>query len=102
VTRGPTRIAVSGTVTRGDIPVLCADLAERLRGRGAGVVVCDVSGVDRPDLVTVEILARLRLTARRHGCVLVVQGADPRLEGLVNLVGLGEALPRSTRPPGDR
>ena len=64
-------------VTRAEIPALCADLAERLRGRGAGVVICDVAAVGEPDVVTVEALARLRLTARRHGCALHVSRRRP-------------------------
>jgi ABC-type transporter Mla MlaB component len=97
------RFAVSATVTRADVPVLCADLAERLRGRGrrdgGGVVICDVAEVARPDVVTVEALARLRLTARRHGWTLLVHGADQRLRQLVSLLGLDDALPQSGGQP---
>ncbi|MGR6317528.1 STAS domain-containing protein [Micromonospora soli] len=67
--------AVGATLTRADIPALCADLAEVLRGRDRGVVVCDVTGV-RPDVVAIEALARLGLTARRHGWRLVVSGGS--------------------------
>ena len=80
-------------VARADIPALCARLAGRLRGRPrGGVVVCDVGDVVRPDVVTVEALARLRLTARRHGWRLVVEGAGPDLLGLVELLGLTAVL----------
>ncbi|SCF17204.1 STAS domain-containing protein [Micromonospora viridifaciens] len=101
-TGGPIRVAASGisfavhaALTRADIPVLCADLAELLRGRGPGIVSCDVGGVHRPDVVTVEALARLRLTARRHGWQLIVRGAGPGLLRLVGLLGLTDALPES-------
>lgn len=100
---GPIQVApaisfpVGPTVTRTDIPVVCADLAERLRGRGPGVVTCDVTGIARPDVVTVEALARLRVTARRHGWRLVVSGAGPGLRQLVALLGLADALPESGR-----
>jgi ABC-type transporter Mla MlaB component len=95
---------VGATVTRLDIPVLCADLAEVLRdGDGDGdVVVCDVAGVARPDAVTVEALARLRVTARRHGWRLVVSGARPDLLQLVRLFGLTDALPQVGRQPEQR
>lgn len=83
---------VRSKIARADIPVLCADLAERLRGRPGAVVTCDVTGVHDPDLVTVEALARLRLTARRHGWTLRVEGAGPHLRELIQLVGLGESL----------
>jgi ABC-type transporter Mla MlaB component len=99
-----TSFAIGATVTRADIPVLCADLAElvRGRGRGGGVVVCDVADVAHPDVVTVEALARLRLTARRHGCSLVVTGAGPDLLELVRLLGLTDALPQVGRQSEQR
>jgi anti-anti-sigma regulatory factor len=94
--------AVGSTVTRADIPVLCADLADLLRGRTGEVVICDVAGVLRPDMVTVEALARLRVTARRHGRRLVVRGAGPGLRQLVALVGLTEVLPEPGRQSEQR
>lgn len=54
-----------------------------------------MAGVVSPDVVTVEALARLRLTARRHGWHLVVRGAGADLRRLVGLLGLTEALPES-------
>jgi anti-anti-sigma regulatory factor len=97
-----TYFAVSAAVTRADIPALCADLADRLRGHTGGVVVCDLTAVTRPDVVTVEALARLRLTARRHGCTLVIRGRDPNLGGLIGLLGLDDALPEAGREPEQR
>lgn len=97
-----TSFAIGATVTRADIPVLCADLAELVRGRGGGVVVCDVADVAHSDVVTVEALARLRLTARRHGCSLVVTGAGPDLLELVRLLGLTDALPQAGRQSEQR
>jgi hypothetical protein len=94
-----TVIRVAADLTRADIPGLCADLADRLRNGPVGgpdsdpaTVVCDVRAVARPDVVTVEALARLGLTARRHGRTLVVDGADARLRALVDLLGLTEPL----------
>jgi anti-anti-sigma regulatory factor len=94
--------AVGATITRADIPVLCAGLAEILRGRDGGVVVCDVADVIRPDVVTVEALARLRVTARRHGWRLVVSGAGPDLRQLVSLFGLTGALDQAGRQSEQR
>jgi ABC-type transporter Mla MlaB component len=88
-----TFIRVAADLTRADIPGLCADLADRLRNGAVGdTVVCDVRAVTRPDVVTVEALARLRLTARRHGRTLVVDGATVRLRTLIDLLGLTEPL----------
>lgn len=94
--------AVGAAVTRADIPVLCADLAGLLRGRGPGVVLCDLAGVARPDVVTVETLARLRMTARRHGWRLLVDGAGPALLELFGLLGLSDVLPEAGRQPEER
>jgi len=115
---GPTGVTtyfvVGATVTRADVPVLCADLAARLRdgasrapgacdaGAGAGdVVVCDV-GEAPPSVVTIEALVRLRQTAQRYSCRLVVSGAGPYLWALVVLLGLGDVLPESGREPVQR
>jgi hypothetical protein len=102
---GPTDVttsfAVGATVTRAEIPDLCDDLAGLLCGAAGGVVVCDVSAA-RPDVVTVEALARLRLTAQRYGWCLVVSGAGPQLRDLVVLLGLADVLPQSGRQPVQR
>jgi hypothetical protein len=95
------RLDVGPTVARADIPGLCAGLAERLHGPAGGVVTCDVTRA-RPDLVTVEVLAWLRLTARRHGWTLVVHGAGPPLRQLLGLAGLSEALPEPCRQAEER
>jgi anti-anti-sigma regulatory factor len=97
-----TSFAIGATVTRADIPVLCADLAEMVRGRGGGVVICDVAAVAHPGVVTVEVLVRLRLTARRHGWSLVVSGAGPDLLELVRLLGLNDALSQVGRQSEER
>ncbi len=106
---GPIDMAATGrsfvlgaTITRADIPALCADLAELLRGRGADVVTCDVADVRRPDVVTVEALVRLRLTALRHGWRLVLSGAGPDLLRLVGLLGLTDVLPQARRQSEQR
>jgi hypothetical protein len=101
-----TLIRIAADLARADIPGLCADLADRLRGSGddgslddgsldgaaGGTVVCDVRAVVRPDVVTVEALARLRLTARRHGYKLVVSDLHPELRALIDLLGLSESF----------
>jgi STAS domain len=56
-------------------------------------VVVDVSGYSKPDLVLVDLLARLRLVAGRCGAGLVVRGASPELERLLAFVGLLAVFP---------
>ena len=92
--------ALGVTVTRTDIPDLCARLAELVKGHD--LVVCDVAGVARPDVVTVAALARLRLTAGRYGCGLVLAGAGPDLLALIRLVGLADVLAQPGWEPEER
>jgi hypothetical protein len=56
-------------------------------------VVVDVGGYRKPDLVLVDLLARLRLVASRLGAGLVVLGASPELERLLAFVGLLAVVP---------
>lgn len=51
----------------------------------------------RPDLALVAVLARLSMTARRHGWSLRVLDASPELRGLVELCGLSGVLALETR-----
>jgi hypothetical protein len=60
-------------------------------------VVVDVGGYRKPDLVLVDVLARLRLVAGRVGASLVVLGASPELEQLLALVGLRAIVPLPSR-----
>lgn len=104
-------LVVEDPVTCDDIPVLCARLHRLISDirpghspDGPGLVICDVSGVVRPDLITVDALARLRLTARRLGHRVVLARASPDLLRLLGLVGLRDVLPelggdRASRGP---
>lgn len=55
-------------------------------------VVCDVRGLDRPDLQTIDVLARLQLAVKTLGGSLRLRGATGELEELLKLVGLRETL----------
>ncbi|WP_433825135.1 hypothetical protein ACQP2E_23695 [Actinoplanes sp. CA-015351] len=83
---------VGAGVGRAEIPALCADLAVLLRGRPPGVVICEVTGPDRPGLPVVEAVARLRLTTIGYGWQLHVRDPGPELRRLIALLGLTEAL----------
>lgn len=60
---------------------------------GGRDVHCDVSGLTDPSLETIDVLARLQVSALRlgHRLVLVDAGAD--LRALIALLGLRAALP---------
>src|SRR6478735_7644014 len=77
------------TVARGD----AAALWRRLADQPATGVVCNVAPLTRPDLATLDALARMQLTARRCGAQMQLRGASPALVGLLALTGLGEVLP---------
>jgi hypothetical protein len=51
----------------------------------------------RPDLAMVDALARLQLCARRRGLRLRLRDVTPQLEGLLDLVGLGDVLALEAR-----
>jgi ABC-type transporter Mla MlaB component len=88
---GTIAFAVGGRLTRAELPGLCSRVARCLAARAPAVALCDVSGA-AADAVTVDALARLRLTARRHGCELRFHGASAELLALVDYVGLSDAL----------
>ncbi len=95
---GTVVLTLPGTVAPGEVAALCERLRALLErreetgdvpGRGEPfAVVCDAGAVTRPDLATVEALARLRLTARRLGCRLRLRNAHPELRCLLRLLGL--------------
>lgn len=45
-----------------------------------------------PDAITVEVLARLQLIARRNGCTLRLLNASTELLDVVEFMGLGRIL----------
>jgi hypothetical protein len=53
--------------------------------------VLDVSAAPA-DAVTVDVLARLQLAARRRGCAIALRNASGELLDLVALMGLGDVL----------
>lgn len=84
---------VGPSACRADVPVLSEHLAALVRDTPADVVICDVRAITRPDASTIDVLARLQLTARRLGCGIRLFGAHPRLRDLLMLTGLSEVLP---------
>jgi ABC-type transporter Mla MlaB component len=85
-------IVLPDRLVAADIPRLCRLLITLLAG-GCGWVICDASGLAHPDLVAVEALARLQLTARRHGSTLRLRRAGPQLCALLELLGLSGTIP---------
>jgi len=83
--------AIWGPIARDDLPGLTERVCGLLRGSGAAVALCDVTGVE-PDAVTVDALARLQLAAGRLGCTVRLRNASVALRDLVALMGLRDVL----------
>jgi anti-anti-sigma regulatory factor len=79
-------------ISRADIPGLCDQLAVVVRYSGVRLVLCDVGGVAYQDVVVMEALLRLQLTARRLGGRIGICNASPRLLDLITATGLREIL----------
>jgi hypothetical protein len=87
-----TAVMTLATITRADVPAACERLRALVGASDADVVVCDVGSL-AADLVTIEALARLRLTARRLGCGLRLRRATRALAEMVAFCGLCDVLP---------
>ncbi|MFF3751058.1 STAS domain-containing protein [Streptomyces sp. NPDC002018] len=87
-TTEPIVLTIAGRLAPADVPRLCAELIARLHGTGAAEVIGDVGGLGPPNLVAVEAIARLQLTARRRGCRLRLRGVGGELRLLLELMGL--------------
>lgn len=86
-------LAVVAPVTRADVPRLNGCVRSLLEEDRPDRVVYDVGALVDPDAVTVDALARLRLTARRLRCEVRLRNASPRLCELLALAGLSDVLP---------
>jgi ABC-type transporter Mla MlaB component len=86
-----TQLALSGPIAPADIPKLC-ERATRLLNSTDADLVCDVGGVE-PDVVALDALARLHLTARRLGRRIRLLHVSRELENLLAFTGLCAAVP---------
>jgi len=84
--------SIEGPLARADLPGLCERVCGLLERSGAGIALCNVSGVDS-DAVTVDALARLQVAARRHSCQVRLRHASSELLELLAFIGLGDVLP---------
>ena len=92
-------MVVAGAISRADVAALCDQLGRRL-DRCGGEVVCDVGALLRADVSAVDGLARLQLTAHRHGGRIVVQRPSAELRRLIELCGLDAVLPADDASAG--
>lgn len=96
---GSAVIALSGTLATASVPELCELARLLLESTGATTLTCDVAALGHPDAGTLDALARVALVARRLGRGLLLRDPCPRLQALIVLTGLDEALPYALTPP---
>jgi ABC-type transporter Mla MlaB component len=99
---GPPRLAVSGRVGPGEASSLCACVRASVGGAGPGPIACDVSGIEDPDVGTVDALARMALAARRLGREMELQRTEHELVELLELAGLVGLAVEVVREPEER
>ena len=95
----PVVLAVGDGIAASTVSGLCSRLRSLIDESHADLVACDVGALHDCDLVAIDVLARLGLTARRMGCALEVWGASDTLVELIAFAGLQQILP--TREPED-
>jgi len=81
-----------GPIARDQIHDVCERARALLELREVDTVVCRVGALD-PDAVTIDVLARVQLTARRQGRRIELEGVGVELRELLVFAGLGEVLP---------
>jgi ABC-type transporter Mla MlaB component len=86
-------LAIGGPIARSGIPGLCERARRMLEANEATMVVCDVGALDHPDAVAVDALARLQLTALGLGRRIELLHASGKLQRLLELMGLSDAVP---------
>lgn len=84
---------MSGPVAQRDVAMLCERVRTLLKTCEADLVICDVGVLAEPDAVTVDLLARLQLTARRLRRRVRFLDACAELQDLLSLSGLSEVVP---------
>jgi anti-anti-sigma regulatory factor len=86
-------LVVVPPVRPADAPGLGDKVRRLLSGGRVEVVTCDMSGLTEPDLVAVEVLARMQLAARQAGGSIRLRHASAELQDLLGFVGLDNVVP---------
>jgi anti-anti-sigma regulatory factor len=86
-------LRICGRIGRADVRGLCEHIGAVLAGSDADHVVCDVVELIDPDIVAIEALARLTLTAQRRGCRVRLRGTSRTLQELLAFAGLFDVIP---------
>jgi ABC-type transporter Mla MlaB component len=95
-------LVISGPVAGDEVLSLCERVRGLLERSGADLVICDVGALDDPDADTVDLVARLQLTARRLGRSVRLMDACGELQDMLELTGLSEFVSASAELPLER
>ena len=87
-----TVLVVGGSLAPADVEGLCDRARALLAAGDVAYLVCDVGLLEHADLAAIDALARLQLTARRHGARLLLRRPSRALLSLLAFVGLDGAL----------
>lgn len=87
---GPPVLALGGLPAPADLPALHRRVTAL--ARSSGTLVIDLGAFTGGGLAALDLLARLALTARRHGCAVRLRRTPPELAALLGAVGLDEVL----------
>jgi anti-anti-sigma regulatory factor len=85
-------VTIAGRIDRPDAARLADRLIDALAGSRPSIVICDVSGLVRPDAAAVDAICRMRVAARRLGARLLVRHASAEFLELLDLMGLCDVL----------
>jgi ABC-type transporter Mla MlaB component len=94
-------LVIAGSIARADLEALCDCVRALLEANYADRVVCDLSALLESDAATVDMLARVQLTARRLGRQVLLRNVCGELEDLLTVVGLRDVLPSCVDLPAE-
>jgi ABC-type transporter Mla MlaB component len=93
-------VALDSSLTVAGLRPLCDRVRTGLELSGARLVICDVAETAAVDVVTIDALARVQLTAKRCGARMRLRHAPEELRRLLVLVGLDRVI--GTAPCSER
>jgi ABC-type transporter Mla MlaB component len=85
-------IVLRGCIERCDLDLVCERAGELMSASDGSVVVCEVGGLERSDIVAVDAIARVQVIARRLGRELRLKNATIELRDLIGLAGLDDVV----------
>jgi hypothetical protein len=88
-------LVLQAAVDRQEVPIVCHLTRVRLVSAAASVLVCDIGRLERPCVVLMDALARLRLITRRLEMSMHLRNAHPDMQALFGLAGLSDVLPQN-------